>query len=145
MARTTRRVQDCLPSGFSSEDLKTAKWFLDAVAPLYHGALHSHAAAIAVHDAKGGRTLTSLSALFHEEWPHVSLVEILTALANVGFITPPQRTAGSATNEESGGYSFRLTGEQCQLPRLAPRGGRTRLRSGQKARGIGQRRHLKVG
>jgi len=63
MTRTTRRGKDFLLQGFSSEDLKPAKWFLDAVAPLYHGALHSHLPALAVSDAKGGRTLTSLSAL----------------------------------------------------------------------------------
>ena len=145
MARTARRAPDYLPPGFSIEDLKTAKWFLDAVAPLYHGALHSHVPAIAVSDAKGGRTLTSLSALFHEEWPHVSLVDILTALARVGFITPPQQIAEPATNEEAGGYAFRLTGDRCQLPRLVPWGGRTKPRAGQKDRGAGKRRHLKVG
>lgn len=144
MARTTRREKDFLPPGFSVEDLKTAKWFLDAVAPLYHGALHSHVPAIAVSDAKGGRTLTSLSALFHEEWPHVDLVDILTVLARAGFITPPQKTTEPATNEEAGGYVFRLTGDQCQLPRLVPRGGRTRPRSGPKARGSGRRLNWRV-
>jgi hypothetical protein len=135
MACTTRRGKDCLPPGFSSEDLKTAKWFLEAVAPLYHGALHSHVPAIAVSDAKGGRTLTSLSALFHEEWPHVSLVDILTVLACVGFITSPQQTAESATNTELHGYAFRLV----------PRGRSPKLRAGQQHRGSGRRLNWRVG
>ncbi len=109
MARTTRRVKDFLPQGFSTEDLEVARWFLDVVATVYHGALHSHATVITVSDSKGGRKPTSLSALFHQQWPHVLIDDILTALANVGFITPPQQTAEPATNAESGGYFFRLT------------------------------------
>jgi len=145
MARRTRAGKDFLPPGFSGEDLKTAKWFLNAVAPVYHGALHSHVPAIAVYDAKGRRTPTSLSALFHDQWPHVPLVDILTALTCVGFITPPQETAGPATKEESGGYTFRLTSDLGQSPPIVPRGGRTRSRTGQKDRRGGQRPHGKVG
>lgn len=135
MARTTRREKDFLPQGFSAEDLEVAKWFLHIVATLYPGALHSHATKITVPDKQGRRSPTSLSTLFHEQWPHVQMGDILTVLANVGFITPPQQTAEPATNAESGGYSFRLV----------PRGGKTNPPAGQKDRWDGQRRHRKVG
>jgi len=145
MARRIRAGKDFLPPGFSNADLKTAKWFLDAVAPRYHGVFHSHVPAIAVSDAKGGRTLTSLSALFHEEWPHVSLVDILTALARAGFITPPQQITDSATDAESGSYTFRLTGELGQFPPLALRSARVKLGAVRKGRRAGQSLRRKVG
>jgi hypothetical protein len=109
MSRTTQRVMDYLPQGFSAGDLKLAKWFLDIVAPLYPRALHSHATAILVSDGKGRRRPASRSALFHEQWPRVQMGDILTALAHVGFITSPQRVKEPATNEGASGYVFRLT------------------------------------
>ena len=122
MARTTRRVKDCLPQGFSTEDLEVARWFLDVVATVYHGALHSHATVITVPDSKGGRKPTSLSALFHQQWPHVLIDDILTALANVGFITPltlaarkPQRIRMAA--EFAKMLSFANDGKACQPQR----------------------------
>lgn len=145
MTRDTRRVKNFLPQGFSVEDLETTKWFLSVVATVYPGALHSHSTAIAVPDRYGRSGSTSLSALFHAQWPQVQLVDILTALARVGFITPPQKTAGLVANEESCGYSFRLTRDLGQLPPLVLRGGSARPRAGRKDRGAGQNLHRKVG
>jgi hypothetical protein len=142
MARTTRRLNDFLPQGFSIEDLEIAKWFSDFVAQLYHGVLHSHAAVIPVPYRRGRRGPTSLSALFHAQWPRVQLVDILTALAKVGFITPPQKTAGLVANEKSCRYSFRLA---CDLGQLALRGGSAKPRAGRKDRGAGQSLQRKFG
>src|SRR5262245_27464430 len=90
----------CWPQGLNIEDLKLAHWFLDIVAPRYGSLLHSHAPVLPVVDDQGGRRLTSLSALFHTEWPHVPLGDLLRVLAKVGFITAPQA--------EADGYSFSL-------------------------------------
>jgi hypothetical protein len=127
MARTTREEKDFLSPGFSAEDLDVTKWFLHIVVTLYPDALHSHANKTAVPDGKGGRKLTSVRALLHEQWPHVPMSNILTTLARLGFITPPTKTAEPATNAESRGYSFRLV----------PRGGSLKPRARQQDRGGG--------
>ena len=112
MERRTRGRQDCLPRGLSIEDLQLARWFLRILVNTRRehlqqagrqddGLLHSHAVDLEEPDGKGGRRLTSLAALFHEDWPHVPLRDLLMALAKVGFITSP--------HEESDGYTFRLT------------------------------------
>jgi hypothetical protein len=90
----------CSPQGLNIEDLKLAHWFLDIVAPRYGGLLHSHAPVLPVVDDQGGRRLTSLSTLFYTEWPHVSLGNLLEALAKVGYITAPQA--------QTDGYTFYL-------------------------------------
>lgn len=108
MTHTTRREKDLLPQGLTTDDLKLAKWFLNVVATVYPGTLHSHCAIIAVPDKQGRRKPTSLSTLFHEQWPDVQLSDILMALACAGFITPPQRSQESATSTESGGYTFQV-------------------------------------
>jgi hypothetical protein len=108
MTPTTRRGKDCLPRGYTIDDLKLAKWFLGIVAPLYPGTLHSHSVMISVPDKQGRRKPTSLSALFHEQWPDVQLSDILMSLACAGFITLLQRIKEPAANTEAGGYSFRL-------------------------------------
>src|SRR5262245_12921606 len=102
MGRRTGAIHNCLPQGLSIEDLKLARWFLESVAPRYSGPLRSHAPVLPVVDDQGGRRLTSLSALFYNEWPHVPLGDLLRVLAKVGFITVPQA--------EADGYTF------CLLP-----------------------------
>jgi hypothetical protein len=112
MKRRTGVVHDCLPQGLRIEDLKLARWFLRILVNTRRahlqqavrqddGLLHSHAVDLEEPDGKGGRRLTSLAALFHEDWPHVPMSDLLTALAKFGFITPP--------HEEPDGYTFRLT------------------------------------
>src|SRR5262249_13370685 len=135
-------IEQLLATGIQRRGSRDSEMVLNIVAPLYHGVLHSHAAVTAVPHRRSRRGLTSLSALFHAQWPRVQLVDILTAVAKVGFITPPQKTAGPVANEKSCGYSFRLA---CDLGQLALRGGSAKPRVGQKDRGAGQSPQRKVG
>src|SRR5262245_58262728 len=98
-------IEQLLATGIQRRGSRDSEMVLNIVAPLYHGVLHSHAAVTAVPHRRSRRGLTSLSALFHAQWPRVQLVDILTAVAKVGFITPPQKTAGPVANEKSCGYS----------------------------------------
>jgi hypothetical protein len=137
MGRRTEAAHDCLPQGLRVEDLKLAKWFLDIVATVYPGPLHSHATTLAVPDGQGGRTPTSLSDLFHAQWPHVPMIDILEALAIVGVITPPQQTTGTAPNEEANGYAFRLRRDRGQLSPMVSRGRSAKLKTVRKSTGSG--------
>jgi hypothetical protein len=100
-----------LPQGLSIEDLKLARWFLRIIMNERRdrlrqagrqddGMLHSHAVNLEEPDGNGGRKLVSLADLFHDEWPHVPVEDLLAALAKVKFITPP--------HEETHGYTFFL-------------------------------------
>jgi hypothetical protein len=128
MARTTKRGKDLLPPGFTTDDLRLAKWFLNIVATIYPGPLHSHAPVIPASDKQGRRNPTSLSALFHEQWPDAQLSDILAALACAGVITSPQPTAGSATKAEPCGYVFRVVKRPEPRPQQQLRQGRQKQR-----------------
>jgi hypothetical protein len=111
MVRRTRAVHDCVPQGLRIEDLRLARWFLRILVNERRmhfrqagkpndGMRHCHAVDLEEPDGNGGRKLFSLAALFHEEWPHVPVRDLLLALAQVGFITPPHK--------EADGYTFHL-------------------------------------
>jgi hypothetical protein len=137
MAHRTGVAHACVPQGLCVEDLKLARWFLHVVVNECRehsrqagrpddGKLNSHAIDLEEPDGKGRRKLGSLADVFHDDGPTVPMSDILTALARVGFIMPPQQTTESATDTESGGYTFRLTGDLGQFPPPALRSARAK-------------------
>jgi hypothetical protein len=108
MTRRSGTRHNCLPQGLSIEDLKLVRWFLHVIVKERRvqlrqagrqddGILHSHAINLEEPDGNGGRKLVSLADLFHDEWPHVPVEDLLAALVKVGFITPPNVVADGYT------------------------------------------------
>jgi hypothetical protein len=56
------------------------------------GMLHSHAVVLEEPDGNGERRLVSLTTLFHEEWSHVPVEDLLMALATVGLSPRPTKS-----------------------------------------------------